>query len=149
MPSYLSVLTFALLAILVGGWPGWQWLPQIRLTKQTKKKNMNNKFDELTKSLAQSVTRRAALKKFGVGLAGMALACFGLANRAKAAGWVGAPCATDKDCHSGRCFGGCAYASRTKTAEEVPTAMAADAFSGFKAKRHWNPLGIHRVKSHG
>jgi len=40
---------------------------------------MNNKFDELTKSLAQSVTRRAALKKFGVGIAGMALACFGLA----------------------------------------------------------------------
>src|SRR5262245_280033 len=35
---------------------------------------MNNQFDELTKSLAQSVTRRAALKKFGVGLAGMALA---------------------------------------------------------------------------
>src|SRR6266705_2791512 len=40
---------------------------------------MNTKFDELTKSLAQSVTRRAALKKFGIGLAGMALACFGLA----------------------------------------------------------------------
>jgi hypothetical protein len=31
---------------------------------------MNNKFDELTKSIAQSVTRRGALKKFGVGLAG-------------------------------------------------------------------------------
>ena len=46
---------------------------------------MNNKFDELTKGLAQSVTRRQAFKKFGVGLAGMALACFGLANRAEAA----------------------------------------------------------------
>ncbi|MCW5551488.1 MAG: hypothetical protein KIS67_04900 [Verrucomicrobiae bacterium] len=46
---------------------------------------MNHQFDELTKSLAQSVTRRAALKKFGFGLAGMALACFGLANRAEAA----------------------------------------------------------------
>jgi hypothetical protein len=34
---------------------------------------MNNKFDELTKSLAQSVTRRV-LKTFGVGLVGMALA---------------------------------------------------------------------------
>ena len=45
---------------------------------------MNNKFDELTKAMAQSVTRRAALKKFGVGLAGMALACFGLANQARA-----------------------------------------------------------------
>src|SRR5881394_444467 len=37
---------------------------------------MDNKFDELTKSMAQSVTRRAALKKFGVGLAGMALGGF-------------------------------------------------------------------------
>src|SRR5437867_12594760 len=46
---------------------------------------MNNKFDELTKSLAQSVTRRAALKKFGAGLAGMALACFGWTNKAAAA----------------------------------------------------------------
>src|SRR5438128_4330995 len=41
---------------------------------QNESKSMNNKFDELTKSMAQSVTRRAALKKFGVGLAGMALA---------------------------------------------------------------------------
>ena len=45
---------------------------------------MNHKFDELTKSLAQSVTRRAALKKFGLGLAGMALDCFGLVNKAEA-----------------------------------------------------------------
>jgi hypothetical protein len=45
---------------------------------------MNNKFDELTKSLAQSVTRRAALKKFCFGLAGMALAAVGLANKAEA-----------------------------------------------------------------
>jgi hypothetical protein len=40
---------------------------------------MNNKFDELTKSLAQSVRRCGALKKFGAGLAGMALTC-GVAN---------------------------------------------------------------------
>jgi uncharacterized membrane protein len=46
---------------------------------------MSNKFDELAKNMAQSVTRRAALKKFGVGLAGMALACFGLASQAAAA----------------------------------------------------------------
>lgn len=45
---------------------------------------MNNKFDELTKSMAQSVTRRAALKKFGAGVAGVALACLGLANKAQA-----------------------------------------------------------------
>jgi len=34
---------------------------------------MNHRFDELTKSMAQSVTRRAAVKKFDLGLAGMAL----------------------------------------------------------------------------
>ena len=45
---------------------------------------MNSKFDELAKGLAQSVTRRAALKKFGVGLAGIALAMLGLANKAEA-----------------------------------------------------------------
>ena len=48
---------------------------------------MNNKFDDLAKGLAQSVTRRGALKKFGVGLAGIALACFGLANKAEAKGF--------------------------------------------------------------
>jgi hypothetical protein len=45
---------------------------------------MHKQFDELTKSLAQSVTRRAALKKFGVGVAGMAMACFGLVDKARA-----------------------------------------------------------------
>ena len=55
------------------------------MAKQTvnKRKTMNNKFDELTKQMAQSVTRRAALKTFGFGLAGMALARFGV-NQAQA-----------------------------------------------------------------
>src|SRR5881409_3278591 len=64
----------------------WQrrWLnQQTNEPKPNERKSMNKKFDELTKSMAQSVTRRGALKKFGVGLAGMALACFGLANRAE------------------------------------------------------------------
>jgi uncharacterized membrane protein len=39
---------------------------------------MKNKFDELTKRLAQSVTRRQELKKLGVGLTGTALVCLGL-----------------------------------------------------------------------
>jgi Trypsin len=44
---------------------------------------MNNKFDELTKSLAHSVTRRGALKTLGLGLAGIALTRVGL-QRAEA-----------------------------------------------------------------
>ena len=45
---------------------------------------MNDKFDELAKGLAQSVTRRGALKKFGVGLGVALLASFGLPNNAEA-----------------------------------------------------------------
>jgi len=45
---------------------------------------MNNQFDKLAKGLAQSVTRRGALKKFGVGLAGIAVAALGLASKAQA-----------------------------------------------------------------
>jgi hypothetical protein len=44
---------------------------------------MNDKFDELAKGLAQSVTRRGALKRFGVGVAGLALATLGLADNAQ------------------------------------------------------------------
>ncbi len=47
---------------------------------------MNNEFDELTKQMAQSVTRRQAFTRFGLGLASIALTCFGLANRAEAQG---------------------------------------------------------------
>ena len=45
---------------------------------------MNDKFDELAKALAQSVSRRAALRKFGIGIAGSALAALGLTNKAHA-----------------------------------------------------------------
>jgi len=67
---------------------------------------MDNHFDELTKSLAQSVTRRAALKTFGVGFAGMLLACFGLANKAGAQTSClpdGSVCNNSNDCCSGKC----------------------------------------------
>lgn len=43
-----------------------------------------SQFDEITKSIARSVTRCGALRKFGFGLAGMALACFGLVKHAEA-----------------------------------------------------------------
>ena len=39
-----------------------------------------NKFDELTKQLARSVTRRGALRKFGIGLAGAMFASLGLTS---------------------------------------------------------------------
>lgn len=45
---------------------------------------MNNKFDELAKGLAQSVTRRAALRRCGLGLGGVLLGSSSLARRALA-----------------------------------------------------------------
>jgi hypothetical protein len=39
---------------------------------------MNNRFDEICKSMAGSVTRRSAFKKFSGGLAAIALAALGL-----------------------------------------------------------------------
>jgi hypothetical protein len=70
---------------------------------------MNNKFDELAKGMAQSVTRRQALKKFSLGVAGMALACFGLANRAEAGKSKTclpkySRCTNDNQCCSGFCY---------------------------------------------
>ena len=70
---------------------------------------MNHKFDELTKNLAQAVTRRGALKKCGVGFAGMALACFGLASKGEAAQSgsckpSGTKCTHGSQCCSGVCW---------------------------------------------
>ena len=62
---------------------------------------VNSPFDELTRSMAQSVTRRAALKRFGVGLAGMALTCFGIATAAHAGKLKPRNCDADTDCLSG------------------------------------------------
>ncbi len=67
---------------------------------------MNHKFDEVAQGLAQSVTRRQALKRFGLGLAGMALACFGLAHKAQARNCLasGAHCHSNTECCSGSCI---------------------------------------------
>ena len=41
---------------------------------------MNSKFDELAKSMAQAITRRQALRRFGVSVAWAALAVLGFGN---------------------------------------------------------------------
>ena len=67
---------------------------------------MNNKFDALAKGLAKTTTRRQALKRFGVGLAGMALACFGLSSKAAAQTNClpsNYSCQDNKECCSGEC----------------------------------------------
>ena len=52
--------------------------PHAEAKNKNERKVMNDKLDELAKDLAQSVTRRGALKKFAVGLASLALATLGL-----------------------------------------------------------------------
>jgi len=52
---------------------------------------MNDKFDQLAKSVAGSVTRRQAFRRFGLGLVGMALACFPLSSKAACLS-SGSPC---------------------------------------------------------
>ena len=63
---------------------------------------MNERFDELAKGMAQSVTRRGALKRFGVGLAAFALAALGLAPPAQAGSrGLGEPCDRNGQCRDG------------------------------------------------
>lgn len=66
---------------------------------------MNTKFDELTKQMAQSVTRRQALTKLGMGFVGIALACFGLGGARAQTTCLpsGYGCRHDSDCCSGDC----------------------------------------------
>ncbi len=65
---------------------------------------MNDKFDELAKGIAQSVTRRGALKKFGLGLAGIALGWLGAASaHADHCKASGSKCSHGSQCCSGIC----------------------------------------------
>jgi hypothetical protein len=57
---------------------------------------MNNKFDELVKGMARSVTRRGALRNFGAGAAGMVLAWLGLVNTAEAGSRCANQCRQDR-----------------------------------------------------
>ncbi len=73
---------------------------------------MSTKFDEITKGMAQSVSRRQALRRFGIGLAGLALAYFGSANKAQASRGCSAkdcspPCPNGTTCRPGWWGGPC------------------------------------------
>jgi hypothetical protein len=68
---------------------------------------MNDKFDKLAKGLAQCVTRRGAMKTFGIGVAGIAMAALGVTNKVEAGTCQpsGSPCHPhdSKKCCSGLC----------------------------------------------
>jgi len=79
---------------------------------------MSDKFDQLAKNMAQSVTRRSALKKFGVGLMGLALASLGLAQKAEATRGGG----THYNCQCKKSDFGC---SKSKNPQECLTQCSA------------------------
>jgi hypothetical protein len=68
---------------------------------------MNNRFDELARDVAQSATRRRALKKLGFAVLGTILACLGLTLKAEPARNKclpsGSRCEGDRECCSGLC----------------------------------------------
>jgi len=74
---------------------------------------MDKQLDDLSRSLAEGVSRRAALRKLGFGLAGTLLATLGFRSRAEAAPgrscWIclnGPICSTvkpGKDCKKTKC----------------------------------------------
>ncbi len=76
---------------------------------------MNSKFDELTKNMARAVSRRQALRQFGVGLAAMAVACLSFGNKSEESfvhnctnsNCGGAPCPKGTHCqnwHKNYCY---------------------------------------------
>ena len=71
---------------------------------------MNDRFDELTKSMAQSVTRRGAFKKFAVGLAGFVVAALGLPRQSNAVAHAAGYC--EVDLYTGTLTGMCVFKAR-------------------------------------
>jgi hypothetical protein len=62
---------------------------------------MNNQFDQLARSVAESVSRRQALRRFGAGLAASVLAAMGFASKA------GADPGKNWRCHCKKPYWGC------------------------------------------
>jgi hypothetical protein len=73
---------------------------------------MNNKFDELAKGLAQSVTRRQALRKFGLGMVGVFAAWVGLRGASARPASKG-KCVAQPDLNGGFYYTGACFSQDT------------------------------------
>ena len=82
---------------------------------------MSNKFDQLAKGVAQSVTRRQALKRFGVGLATIALAGFELSSKAGGRNCLpsGSPCGKNAQADEGSCGDCCSKSHFCQISEDT------------------------------
>ena len=96
---------------------------------------MDKQFDELSKSLAQGVSRREALRKFGLGLAGVLLATVGLTGKASAhhCKQSGARCNKSSECCSGFCGYGYAYPHKASALSMIHAAS----FPVSSARQSW------------
>ena len=77
---------------------------------------MDKQFDELSKSLAEGVSRREALKKFGISLAGVLLAAVGLGgtragaqSSSQCCTWLCQSFESKKQFHTKTCGSPCPY----------------------------------------
>jgi hypothetical protein len=89
---------------------------------------MNNQFDELTKSLAQSVTRRAALRRFGVGLVAAIAASLGIRSASavpKERGYCAVGTNLENAWYTGQCV-------NPNTCEYGPSQHCKGAVGGFE-----------------
>jgi hypothetical protein len=80
----------------LGKGPCEPWKSSKDKNKPSERENMNNKFDKLTKTIAQSVTRRVGLRKLSIAMAAIALGAgtlcvtgFGTKYYRLGGGWVG------------------------------------------------------------
>src|SRR5438105_4686845 len=94
---------------------------------------MDKQFDELSKSLAEGVSRREALRKFGIGLVGALLASAGLHGSA----WAGGtPCTTSADCNNGKgCCGGSCVDLVDNMGFDIPCYCSTPCPSGTTCKK--------------
>jgi hypothetical protein len=78
--------------------------PRIQVSKKSERKTMNNKFDELAKGLAQSVTRRQMFGKLGGVIVGTFAVWLGLDRVSGASGKTKGVCAAQLDLACGGCY---------------------------------------------
>ena len=97
---------------------------------------MNNKFDELAKGLAQSVTRREAFKKFGLGMLWAAVGSLGMRRASAGQAYMHGYCTYD----SNLAYNG--YCVDPNTCQTLYDPVECP-IGGLAKKRQTSPCGVY------
>lgn len=100
---------------------------------------MNTKFDEMAKGLAQSVTRREAFKRFGLGMLWAAVASLGTRRASAQQAYMHGYCAYDLT-PNGYAYNG--YCVDPNTCETVYDPVDCP-IGGLAKKRQTSPCGVY------